>query len=248
MPTPDNGSFVSRFLVKFVEIIAAGLATALSGYLIAHLSGAFSAPVPPPTAAVIQAPNAAQPVLPARAESNEKSVAPQQEANAPLVAQPGRTISPVKAEAARKHIENATNAADSGRQQGSLVARVRAALRNVDANRKEPIDPPAQTEITRVTIPVAQPPSVTDPAGVATLAPKSVDGVGLRSRPIQETPIEPNPLTAIDINSRPVAEPSPAPLPQKEETGVLSTLEQMLRNDPLAPTQEPPRPPMPVGQ
>jgi hypothetical protein len=203
--------------------------------------------VPSPTAAVIQAPNAAHPVLPPRAENNEKSVAPQQEANAPLVAQPGRgTVSPVKAEAARKHIENAANAADSGRQQGALVARVRAALHNVDANRKEPIDPPGQTEITRATMPVAQPRSITDPAGVATPAPKSVDGVELRSRPMQETPIEPNPLTA--INSRPVAEPSSAPLPQKEETGVLSTLDQMLRNDPFAPAQEPPRPPMPVGQ
>lgn len=247
MSATENDSYFSRFFLKFIEIVAAGLATALSGYLIAHLTGALSSPVPPPTAAVIQAPNAAQPVLPPRAENNEKSVAPQQEANAPLVAQPGRgTVSPVKAEAARKHIENAANAADSGRQQGSLVARVRAALRNVDANRKEPIDPPAQTEITRATMPVAQPRSITDPAGVATPAPKSVDGVELRSRPMQETPIEPNPLTA--INSRPVAEPSSAPLPQKEETGVLSTLDQMLRNDPLAPTQEPPRPPMPVGQ
>jgi hypothetical protein len=45
-------SYFSRFLVKFIEIIAAGLATAVSGYLIAHLSGALSSPAPIPAAAV----------------------------------------------------------------------------------------------------------------------------------------------------------------------------------------------------
>jgi hypothetical protein len=49
-------SYFSRFLVKFIEIIAAGLATAGSGYLIAHLSGALSSPAPTPAAAVNQVP------------------------------------------------------------------------------------------------------------------------------------------------------------------------------------------------
>ena len=40
MSVPDDHSYFPRFLLKFVEIIAAGLATAASGYLIAHLSGA----------------------------------------------------------------------------------------------------------------------------------------------------------------------------------------------------------------
>jgi hypothetical protein len=39
-------------LLKFVEIIAAGLATAVSGYLIARLSGALLSPAPAP--AVVQ--------------------------------------------------------------------------------------------------------------------------------------------------------------------------------------------------
>jgi hypothetical protein len=47
-------SVFSRFVVKFVEIIAAGLATAASGYLIAHLSGALSSPAPVPARTVIQ--------------------------------------------------------------------------------------------------------------------------------------------------------------------------------------------------
>jgi hypothetical protein len=47
-------SYFSRFLVKFVEIIAAGLASAISGYLLAHFGGVLlsyptpaSAPVTP---------------------------------------------------------------------------------------------------------------------------------------------------------------------------------------------------------
>ena len=40
MPASDNVSYFSRFFLKFVEIIAAGLATAVSGYLIAHFSEA----------------------------------------------------------------------------------------------------------------------------------------------------------------------------------------------------------------
>src|SRR5262249_60627349 len=56
MPTSDNGSYFSRFVLKFLEIVAAGLATAVSGYLIAHLSGVLSTPVPAPAAAVIQVP------------------------------------------------------------------------------------------------------------------------------------------------------------------------------------------------
>jgi len=55
MPAPDNVSYFSRFFLKFVEIIAAGLATAVSGYLIAHLIGVLSSPGPAPGASVIQA-------------------------------------------------------------------------------------------------------------------------------------------------------------------------------------------------
>ena len=43
-------SYFSRFWVKFIEMIAAGLAAAVSGYLIAHLSGALSSPAPTPAA------------------------------------------------------------------------------------------------------------------------------------------------------------------------------------------------------
>jgi hypothetical protein len=49
-------SFLSRFAVKFVEIVAAGIGTAVSGYLVAHITGYLSSPT---TAAVEPAPQAA---------------------------------------------------------------------------------------------------------------------------------------------------------------------------------------------
>ena len=63
MPAPDNVSYFSRFFLKFVEIIAAGLATAVSGYLIAHLIGVLSSPGPAPGASVIQAAPSASTVI-----------------------------------------------------------------------------------------------------------------------------------------------------------------------------------------
>src|SRR5437588_1364857 len=96
MSVADDVSYLSRFLVKFVEIIAAGLATAVSAYLIAHFTGALSSPAPAPTAAAIQvAPSASmqsnlpeQPISPTSADINERRVPPPQDVNAPPVASP----------------------------------------------------------------------------------------------------------------------------------------------------------------
>src|SRR5580704_13040187 len=43
-------SFFSRFTMKFVEVVGAGAATAITGYFIAHLGGSWSAPAPRPAA------------------------------------------------------------------------------------------------------------------------------------------------------------------------------------------------------
>ena len=130
-------SVLSRFTVKFVEIIAAGLATAASGYLIAHLSGALSSPVSGPAQAVIQAaaPNASPPAQspsPISGDLAEQHSAAKQEAASP-VQQPARPAA--KIALPRKHTETATSAAESKRDQESLAARVRDALANVDASR-----------------------------------------------------------------------------------------------------------------
>ncbi len=52
----EEASYLSRFAVKFVEISAAGVATAVSGYVLAHLTGYAGGP---PTAAM-QSPPALQ--------------------------------------------------------------------------------------------------------------------------------------------------------------------------------------------
>jgi hypothetical protein len=71
----------------------------------------------------------------------------------------------------------------------------------------------------------------------------------LRPAPAQQASIEPNPLTAVEIKSRPVTavQSFPAP-PAEDKTNVLSPLEQILRHDPLAATDDAPRPPMPIGE
>ncbi len=42
----DGVSYFSRFTVKFIEISAAGIATAVSGFVLAHLTGYAAAPAP----------------------------------------------------------------------------------------------------------------------------------------------------------------------------------------------------------
>jgi hypothetical protein len=93
MSVSGDVSYLSRFLVKFVEIIAAGLATALSGYLIAHLSGVLSSPAPATPAAAIQvAPSASTPsnmpvqpippITPTSVDTSEQRRTPEQLVNA----------------------------------------------------------------------------------------------------------------------------------------------------------------------
>jgi hypothetical protein len=283
MSVSDDVSYLSRFLVKFVEIIAVGLATAVSGYLIAHLSGALSSPTPaPPGAAVQVAPNPstvsqslpAQPIAPNSADGNEQRPASPQgtnaaaiaqpappEVNAPAVAQPvatqqdvdapplanpaGRRMNMAKSTPAHKHNETTTSVVEGKRDQESFVTRIRAALGN--AERTESFDVPRhQSDGSRGPAAMAsQPPPVAHaPAAVAPSG-----ATELRPVPVQQAPVEPNPPTAIEIKSRSVTaiQSSPAPAPGKE-TGVISGLEEILRHDPLAGSDDAPRPPMPVGQ
>ena len=239
-------SVLSRFTVKFVEIIAAGLATAASGYLIAHLSGALSSPVSGPAQVVIQAaPNtspAAQSSSPISGDLGEQHTAAKQDAASP-VQQPARPAA--KIALPRKHTETATSAAEGKRDQESLAARVRDALANVDASRTGL--PAAPTRDVRLdpASPASQPQSPADLSrgAVTGAAPPSTGE--LRSVPAQ--PAQSNSLVTVETQSRPAVQPSPLP-PAETETGIVSTLEHVLRHDPLAGSEEAPRPPMPVGQ
>jgi hypothetical protein len=256
-------------MVKFVEIVAAGLATAVSGYLIAHLSGvlsspvpvsgALSSPVPVPAQAVNQAPaNASPPAEPPSSISGDlgeqhpstKGTASPSPSAAP---RPARPVNSAKSALPRKHTETATGVAESKRDQESLVARVRDALTNVDTSRTAPpavpAGPVAPAGDIRLdpTSPMVQPqPSAGSARGAVTgTAPPNPSEV----RPLPAQAPQLDPLTAVEIQSRPVAAAQPSPPPPAEtETGIISTLEQMLRHDPLTGSEEAPRPPMPVGQ
>jgi len=244
MPAPESGSYFSRFFLKFVEIIVAGLATAASGYLIAHLTGILSSPGPAPGAGVIPVmPSASSPPAQASAltasasstpipvNANDQRLAPQRELNG----QPARrTVNVTKPERTRKHIDNAAGTAASPPDQ-SFVSQVRAALTNVDANRTNPYD-----------VSPHQPPAIAQPQS-GTNTPSTVAPVA--APPRQQSPIEFNPPVPVEIKSRPVVDAQPAPATSAgQDTGVLSPLEQLLRQDPLAGDEQAPRPPLPVGQ
>ena len=249
MSAPENVSLTSRFALKFVEIVAAGLATAASGYLIAHLSGVLSAPASTPDAAVTTGVNGSmvsgqppQPVAPAGAETTQERLVPQQEADAPRAAGPAhRIVNITKTQPAGKHIEKPVKGADGTRDENSLAAQVRAALANADARRIEPLDNSLSGNFARQGAAIEQPPPLrtrSDPAAISaapTAAPE------LRPAP---PPVGANPPAAVET-TLPVIQSPPASVNQ---TGVLSTLEQMLRHDPVANADEAPRPPMPIGQ
>jgi hypothetical protein len=247
MSASGEFSVFSRFLVKFVEIIAAGLATAVSGYLIAHLSGAFSSPVPLPARAVIEdAPNAVPPAPPPSSifgDRDDQHAGPKQEVTASPVPQPAPPVNTAKTAPPHKHAETATTAADS------LAARVRAALATIDANRTGQLAVPPQGEVrlnpTSAAPPQAQPSADSSRSAVTGTAVRTAVQPG--SVPAQQT--QPNPLVTVEVPSQPVAAVQPPAAPSAEkETGVFSGLEQMLRHDPLVGSEDAPRPPMPVGQ
>src|SRR5436190_3875964 len=152
----ENSCF-SRFLVKFVEVSAAGLATAISAYALAHLGGLLSSsptPPSPPATAVQLSPIASEPVEGLRAKPtppdaaaavNKQSPAPQQGTDG-TIAQPARKAAKdAKALPPRKHTKTETSVAEKEpRGQTSAEALARAALANVDANRPAPSEAPIE--------------------------------------------------------------------------------------------------------
>lgn len=252
-------------MVKFVEIVAAGLATAVSGYLIAHLSGvlsspvpvsgALSSPVPVPAQAVIQAPANASPT--AEPPSSISGDLSEQQPSTKGTASPSpaprsaRPVNSAKSALPRKHTETATGVAESKRDQESLVARVRDALTNVDTGRTGPVPAGPVRPAGDIRLDPTGPSSQPQPSGgsvrsaVSGTAPPNPSEL----RPLPAQAAQPEPLTTVEIQSRPVAAAQPSPTPPAEtETGISSTLEQMLRHDPLTGSEDAPRPPMPVGQ
>ena len=212
--------YFSRFLVKFVEIIAAGFASAISAYLLAHFGGVLlsyptpaSAPVTP-TASLLADSVRAQPIpLLAAAPVNERRAVPQKDIDAPAgAANAGKEA---KTLPLRKHAKTATSVAEKGpRGQKSVEVLTRAALANIDANRPAPVDAPIGPGLndTRARVDAIQPRQ----AGVP---PRQADVV---QRPGDLPP----PAAAINA-AQPAADTQPQPVQPREkrrDAGDLSHL------------------------
>jgi uncharacterized protein len=243
----ENSCF-SRFLVKFVEVSAAGLATAISAYALAHLGGLLSSsPTPPSAPATAVQVNAiasepaeglrAKPTPPA-ASANKQSPAPQQDTDA-TAAQPARKAAKdAKALPPRKHTKPDTSVVEKEPPgQTSAEALARAAIANVDANRPAPNDAPIEPGLADTrSAPVAiqprradVPPRQADVGPLPPITPVPSRAPGVEAAPppldIQSPPVvQSSPVAPVDIQPRPIV-------------GV----------NPLPPTSEIPRPPMPVG-
>jgi hypothetical protein len=306
MSASDDVPYFSRFLVKFIEIFAAGFATAVSGYMIAHLAGVLSSATPATVGTAIQvAPGAsavpsvpsgppAKVPAPASAGANEPYRAPVQEANAPTD-QPAQGTEPSHGDAAKavvgrkhpqtdkhldadkhfeadKHLETDTGAAASlsdskrdqegnRRAQDAVLDRVRAALANSNAKRTSPPDRPQQPAANgpRATTPIgpASPPAGDLPTAASSASPNSANPASppvaqqvpqSLQPPVAQPLTEPTPLTAVEIPSRPVATVQTAPAPASQNDASMFPALDRLRHDPLAASDDAPRPPMPVGQ
>jgi hypothetical protein len=241
----ENSCF-SRFLVKFVEVSAAGLATAISAYALAHLGGLLpssTTPTSAPATAVQAGPTAsevpeglrAQPIPPAAtAAVNKQSPAPQQDTDA-TVAQPARKAA--KDAKPRKHTKTETSVAEKEpRGQTAAEALARAALANVDANRPAPNDALIEPGLadTRSAPVDIQPRRADVPPRQADVGAPPPVAVPPRAAGIEAAP---NPL---DVQPPPVVQSSPVPPVDIQPRPLVSV-------DPPPRTSEIPRPPMPVG-
>src|SRR5215469_10126799 len=236
-------SYLSRFFVKFVEISAAGLASAICAYALAHFGGLLSSSAPAqtavqvgPTASEVAGSLRAQPTPPAAAAAvNKQSPAPQQDTDAP-VAQPARkAVKDAKALPPSKHTKTDTSVAEKEpRGQKSAEALARAALANVDANRPAPNDAriePGLTDTPSAPVEVHPPQANVQPRHADVGPPQPVvvppHAAGIETAPhaadVQLQPVETSPATGAnlqphspDVRSSPVA---PVDIQRRPVTG-----------------------------
>jgi hypothetical protein len=230
LPELTEASYLSRFFVKFVEILAGGLATTMCAYLIAYLGGPLSSPTPVPAvgpavsvASTVAASLPDQPALPAPAIDEHH--APQSEpARKAEKAVMGGPVS--------KDIRSSTNPA---RSEKSAEALARAALANLGADAPAPAELPIRRVLT----------------GAGSVPPAPAD-VPSRQADLQAPPAaiegQPGRVAAVDPDS-----PSEIAAPESQadqHQGLFSFFERMpglLRLGTPSVAGEAPRPPMPVG-
>jgi hypothetical protein len=231
LPELTEGYYLSRFFVKFVEILAAGLATAMCGYLIAYLGS----PLPPATpvpVVVSAAPSAGEavgrlPAQPAPAVADVQQRAPPPGADAPPAQPPPPAEKAAMAAPAPKDVK-----AGTARSEKSAEALARAALANLDAERPAPADAPVRGVVTG---------AGSAPSAQADIPPRQADlQPAVEALPRRVAAVEPLPNAGVPPESA-----AAGPEPQADQhTGPFSFLKQMPH---LLRLGEAPRPPMPVG-
>jgi hypothetical protein len=228
-----ENSYFSRFFVKFIEVAAAGLASAICAYLLAHFGGLL--PAPAPATAVQVGPTASETPESRRAQpspSVEQRSASQRDTDAAVAQPTPKSVKDAKAVPPRKRTKTDTSVTETEPHQKSAEALARDALANVDANRPAPPDaligpgltdtpasadipsrrpkvPPRQADVGPPQ-PVAAPPR----AGGMEVAPHAAD---VQPQPVEISPatganlqpgardVRPDRVTPVDIPSRPVA-------------------------------------------
>jgi hypothetical protein len=272
MSAPDNTSYFSRFFLKFVEITAAGLATAVSGYLIAHLTGALSSPTPAPATAVIRAAPSARTLLNLSTTPNTPSASALSSAPAQSIAPSAPAPSPPTA-AIISGTANETPApsqkqvnAPAAPQPARKTANTKpdpAPRHNENAATAAPNPREQGSFVSRVRaalkkgetnrVEPAIPPQPAPDPGIDSARPvvgsTAPSAAVAPTSPLQGSPVDPNRPAPVEITSRPVVDAQAPTAPVVEQDPGLSALEKKLRQDPLRMRDdEVPRPPLPVGQ
>ena len=254
--------------------MAAGIATAVSGYLIAHLGGFLSTTAPAPTPAaidvaprVVAVPQTVTVSPPAAADAGEPRATPAREA-APAAAAPARATANAAAPARKRDTSAAEakprdkgaveakprdkEAAESKPREKDdkelVEARVRAALANVDASKPAPAEAPAPPR--QAAIPPA--PSAAAAQPLPAEAPLTTGAIAAAPRateavpqPAPQKPAEPNPLLSVEIKTRPVADVPPAGCGARRRPASERARGRQRGQGPPRHHQENPRPPAP---
>jgi hypothetical protein len=249
-------SYFSRFFVKFVEIIAAGVASAISAYLLAHFGGVLlssptpaSAPVAPIASEVAES-RRAQPAPPAVAAApvNERRTVPQKDTDAPAAQLAPNGGKEAKTLPLRKHTKTDTSVAEKEpRGQKSVEVLTRAALANIDANRPAPVDAPIGSGLndTPARVDSIQPRQASVPPRQADVAPRPVDlppraaaiNAAQPAADTQPQPVQPRPAIGTNLQPRSPDVPAtvdpqpsssaPQPTPADQDKDVFSALKRI---------------------
>jgi hypothetical protein len=221
----DDVSYISRFALKFIEITAAGVATAVSGYLIAHVGGLLTSAAVTPAAPPVAVSGPATPIVRRATASPSAEAAPAiieshatpeirpaavtaEKPAAPQVSPAHRTTA---AESPAKDAKPRDNDAKP-RDAESIEATVRAALAKADAKAEAKIDAKtdAKSSVPHETLAhepePRQAPATETHESRASAAPQPAAAATLHAADAAPQSIaQPPPLATVDVKSLPIA-------------------------------------------